>query len=138
MKITKSEGIALMITVLVLMAMTFYFLGSRSAAEPVRVIVRETVVNEPEEQESGEEAVQTAQTETEEKNVYPIDVNTAMVEELMLLPGIGEERAKAIVRHRVKNGPFTSVEELSDVEGIGAGILERIIDQVTIGDKSNG
>lgn len=54
-----------------------------------------------------------------------IDLNTASVADLTRLPGIGEKRAQAIVDYRESSGPFQSVEELTEVKGIGEGILPR-------------
>ncbi len=48
-----------------------------------------------------------------------VDVNTATVEELQQLPGVGPATASAIVEHRTRQGPFRSVEQLLDVPGIG-------------------
>ncbi len=48
-----------------------------------------------------------------------IDLNRAPVPELMALPGIGLGRARAIVLHRVRHGPFTGLPDLLQVDGIG-------------------
>ena len=61
-----------------------------------------------------------------------IDVNTAGIGELILLPGIGRETALRIMEYRAENGPFGSVEELIDVSGIGPKKLEKIRKYVTI------
>ncbi len=58
--------------------------------------------------------------------VEPIDPNTASVEELDRLPGIGPVLARRIVEHRVRYGPFRSADELLGVQGIGARLLERL------------
>jgi competence protein ComEA len=55
-----------------------------------------------------------------------IDVNTADWPELMLLPGVGEMRARDIVRFRERRGAFRDVEDLDQVPGIGERSLERI------------
>ena len=62
-----------------------------------------------------------------------VDVNTAGLDELMTLPGIGEVRARAILDDREANGPFRYPEDLIRVEGIGEGILSGILDQITTG-----
>ncbi len=59
-----------------------------------------------------------------------INVNTATVEELTTLPGIGEVTAEAIITYREENGPFTALEELDTVSGIGPSTLENIAAQV--------
>jgi len=61
-----------------------------------------------------------------------INVNTASATELEVLPGIGEVIAQAIVDHRTENGPFTSVDQLLDVTGIGDATLEDIRELVTV------
>jgi competence protein ComEA len=55
-----------------------------------------------------------------------VDLNTATVEELDALPGIGPVTAAAIVAWRDANGRFTSVEQLGDVDGIGPARLEKL------------
>ncbi len=62
-----------------------------------------------------------------------VDVNTAGLEELMSLPGIGEVRARAILDDRAERGPFRRPEDLTRVKGIGEGILSGMIDQITTG-----
>lgn len=55
-----------------------------------------------------------------------VDINTADAAALESLPGIGPSLATAIVEHRLRNGPFTSVDELIEVSGIGPVKLEQI------------
>ncbi len=59
-------------------------------------------------------------------------MNTATATELEALPGIGEVISQAIVDYRTQNGPFSSVENLLDVSGIGDATLENIRDLVTV------
>lgn len=61
-----------------------------------------------------------------------VDLNTADVEALDTLPGIGPATAAAIVEHRERNGPFTSVDELLDVRGIGQAKLAQLRDLVRV------
>jgi competence protein ComEA len=62
----------------------------------------------------------------------PINVNVASAEELEELPGIGPTLAAAIVEDRERNGPFTSVDDLNRVPGIGDGRLAPIRELVTV------
>ena len=55
-----------------------------------------------------------------------INLNTATVEQLDTLPGVGPVRAAAIVAWRNTNGKFTSVDQLGEVDGIGPGRLEKL------------
>ena len=61
-----------------------------------------------------------------------INVNSATATELEALPGVGEVIAQAIVDYRTENGPFTSVDQLLDVSGIGDATLEDIRELVTV------
>ena len=66
----------------------------------------------------------------EEPGPQRIDINRAEAWLLEALPDIGETRAQAIVDHRRQNGPFKNINELMDVEGIGAttyGEIEHLI-----------
>lgn len=63
---------------------------------------------------------------------FPININTATVQELDLLPDIGPTRANAIVAYRQEYGPFTCVEDLLNVDGIGPKILEKILPYITV------
>ena len=55
-----------------------------------------------------------------------IDVNSAGVHELAMLPRIGEKTAEAIVEYRTANGPFGSFDELQKVRGVGPATIEAI------------
>jgi competence protein ComEA len=62
-----------------------------------------------------------------------VNINTASVEELETLPEIGEARATAIVAYREANGPFETVDELVNVDGISERIVELLRPLVTVG-----
>jgi competence protein ComEA len=62
----------------------------------------------------------------------PVDLNTATVEQLDALPGIGPVTAAAIVAWRESNGRFTSVDQLGDVDGIGPARLEKLRNLVRV------
>ena len=61
-----------------------------------------------------------------------ININTAGIEELKTLNGIGESKAKAIVEYRTVKGKFKKVEEIKDVNGISESLFEKIKDNITI------
>jgi competence protein ComEA len=63
----------------------------------------------------------------------PVDLNQATVEQLDALPGVGPTTAQAIVDYRSRHGPFTSVDDLLQVRGIGAAKLDGFRDLVTVG-----
>ena len=65
-----------------------------------------------------------------------VNINTASVQELDTLPGIGPSKAQAIVTYREENGPFANVDQLDDVPGIGPATLANIRALVEIGDGS--
>lgn len=64
---------------------------------------------------------------------FPLDINTATVEEFSALPGIGPVLARRIVDFRTQNGLFASISDLSRVEGIGEKRLEAILDYLIVG-----
>jgi len=57
---------------------------------------------------------------------FPLDLNSARVEDLMELPGIGEKLAQRLVEYRRSHGGFRSVEDLRKVRGIGEKRMKRL------------
>mgnify|MGYP000152415423 FL=1 len=70
----------------------------------------------------------------EEVEVTLVDLNTAGIEDLATLPGIGEGLAKRIVDYRTEHGPFEGPEGLMEVSGIGEKKLEELRDYITVSD----
>jgi competence protein ComEA len=62
----------------------------------------------------------------------PVDLNTADLAQLDELPGVGPVTAQAIVDHREQVGPFSSVDQLLDVQGIGEARLGQLRELVTV------
>jgi len=63
-----------------------------------------------------------------------ININTAEIAELITLPGIGETRAKDIIKYRQEHSGFQTVEELLNVKGIGQGTFDNLKSLVTTGE----
>lgn len=61
-----------------------------------------------------------------------VDLNTAGMDQLCELPGIGESKASAILAYRDKYGPFSSIDELMQVNGIKEGTFAKIKDRIAI------
>ena len=94
---------------LVVLGICFGFLfGYNAASSSFTVTVEPT------------EAQQTDETTVEEsKPQGPVDLNTATEEELECLPGIGPALVEDLVAYRQENGPFTMIDQIKNVSGIG-------------------
>lgn len=77
-------------------------------------------------------AAKPATTVTTAKESGKVNLNTASINELTALKGIGEKKAQAIVDFREKQGKFTTVEQLADVSGIGPATLEANRDMIIV------
>jgi competence protein ComEA len=61
-----------------------------------------------------------------------VNINTADIAELSTLSGIGASRAQAIIDYRERNGAFTAIEDIKNVEGIKDGLFSKIKDKITV------
>lgn len=64
-------------------------------------------------------------------NNSKVSINTASLEQLQTLDGIGESKAEAIIEYRTKNGLFKTIEDIKNVSGIGDAAFEKIKDSIT-------
>lgn len=67
-----------------------------------------------------------------EKNNSKVSINSASLEELMTLSGIGEAKANAIISYRQENGNFNTLEDIKNVSGIGDSVYEKIKNNITL------
>lgn len=124
------------ITILLMITMIFaaftagFFIGRNRCDDSVQVSV---INSQP--RYAGYETTEPPEVEStvSETISFPININTADQEEFIALPGIGETLAGRIMDYREQHGSFASVEELLNVDGIGAGRLEAIMDLVITG-----
>ena len=82
------------------------------------------------EKETPQELPKVEETPTIENKL--ININTASLEQLQTLNGIGESKAKSIVEYRTTNGNFKSIEEIKNVSGISESLYEKIKDSISI------
>lgn len=74
-----------------------------------------------------------SQTEQTDEKSASVNLNSATAEELAeKLVGVGAARAELIVQYRDANGPFTSIEQLLEIKGIGVATLEKNRDKIEL------
>lgn len=116
-KITKTQALLLLMTACFLAALLFLAVRAGSYADGTDYTVSVG---------RGANGPETVQGEGR------ININTADAALLQTLPGIGEVTAERIIRYRQENGPFSSIEELKDVPGIGESVLNGLRGKITV------
>ncbi|MGI5962833.1 MAG: ComEA family DNA-binding protein [Lawsonibacter sp.] len=129
--ISRYEKVAMGMTGAFLLLTTAWFFSTWNQKQPYEVVVSEEIqTSAVVQEESEQEEVKWPESLLDGEI---IDLNQAQAGDLERLPGIGEKRAQDILAYREAHGPFTSVEELDQVPGIGEGILAGLRDYVTVG-----
>jgi len=114
----KASLVLLSVTVIFLSAMVGYHIGKNYVVASFTVSAEKPI----------------GKVDTEDAGTFhPLDINTATVEELDLIPGIGQSTAEAIVDYRTKNGPYKCVEDLLKIPGIGQAKLDSFKHLITAG-----
>ncbi|MCC8120628.1 MAG: ComEA family DNA-binding protein [Oscillospiraceae bacterium] len=124
MKISGVERGVLIATAVFLLGTAGFFLSRRWNQESYTVQTQALLLQTDQAQQEEQ------QEETQVQEL--VNINTADTELLETLPGIGPVKAQAIVDDREENGPFTVVEELIRVPGIGESTLEGLLDYITV------
>lgn len=78
------------------------------------------------------EALPKPATAAKQADVALVNVNTAVLADLEILPGVGTSIAQRIIAYREEHGPFPTVESLTQVAGIGSKKLQLFADQITV------
>lgn len=93
---------------------------------------------EPKQDQQANQPLQNNGTETASKppQKEKININTATIEELEILPGIGPVLAQRVIDYRQKFGGFKNIRELTGVDGIGNATLQKFKDRITVKEHS--
>lgn len=94
--------------------------------------INEACIESKTETSNKEESNNKTNNTVEEETQKIININTATLEELQTLSGVGESKAKSIIEYREENGTFNTIEDIKNVSGIGDAMYEKIKDSITV------
>ena len=80
----------------------------------------------------GEKPKQISDSGSSSSNTDVININTANLEQLMKISGVGKTKAEAIISYREKNGDFKKKEDITKVRGIGKATFDKIKDKIEV------
>ncbi len=81
---------------------------------------------------SGDNSTHSSNLENTNNKDGKINLNTASLEQLMEIPGIGESKARAIIDYRETNGGYSSIEEVMNIEGIKEGVFSKMKEYIVV------
>lgn len=114
-----------------------------TAAGGFKKTANQTFLNQAQVLSDGEQVIVPTKDDTEKnmsslgetvgmQNTQKVSINHATCEELMTLPGIGEAKAKSIIKYREENGGFQTLEDLKNIQGIKDGVYSKIADYIIL------
>lgn len=119
--LNKSEKILFSIFFLLSSLIIIYNIFYIPMLPNANIIKKEVIIQEQEETQNEDNKITGA-----------ININSAKIEELKKIPGIGEATAQKIIEYREQNGGFLSKEEIMNVSGIGKKKFENMKDYIKI------
>ena len=115
---------------MVIVVYSYYEVKNFTKTKEVEEVVNNSCVNSSDGVENG--ACIENDVELEESNSKKVSLNSATIDELMTLSGIGEAKAKSIIDYRDKNGGFKNIEDIKNVTGIGDSLFDKIKENITL------
>ena len=101
--------------------------AAQTAVNQAELLVDGQMIEIPTEEEMQAHAV-AAKEQTDGR----VNINTAGMEELKTLPGIGDSKARSIIAYREKNGAFAAIEDIKKIEGIKDGVFAKLADCIKV------
>ena len=83
-------------------------------------------------EDAGEGIILTTASEEKDEKQLKVNINTANLEKLQTLPGVGESTAQKIIEYREKNGKFAKIEDIKNVSGIGDSKYNSLKDNIIV------
>jgi len=105
--------------------------GKQTTSEPEAKATQKSEASESDENTSAAATDSSVQSSTPPSD-GKVNINTAGLEELMTLKGVGESRARAIMEYREQHGSFETPEDIMNISGIKEGVFSKIKDQIAV------
>lgn len=110
--------------------------SSLSQTEPLSAHISSAAEKSEENSSAAPSASSRANEETasekEVEPIFPLDINTATLQELMAIEGLGETKASAIIEYREHIGRYTDVSQIMEIKGFGEATYEMIEPYLTV------